>query len=142
MTENLKPGRELDELVAQKVMELSVSPERQREYERLLAKHEEDMKVYRAAWDVYGSELAGPPTPPKKPRITFPPYSTDMSAAWQIVEKLGPKFWFGLGDDTDDDKWNANFYNKSQHFSAFHCDTAQYAICMAALQAVGMRVDE
>lgn len=55
----MKPGRELDALIAEKVMGLITDLDRQ------------------TVWDVY-----------EKPGYPLPHYSTDIASAWLVVEKL------------------------------------------------------
>lgn len=63
--------------------------------------------------------------------ITYPPYSTDIAAAWQVVEKTR---LFTHCDITQlDDKWAiSNWANDS----SVEADTAPLAICRAALKAI------
>ena len=100
----MKAGRELDALVAEKVMGLT----------------EED-------W------IAGPTGLPR-------PYSTDIAAAWEVVEKLrGTHRPFLLSHDFQDGfmKWPVVIVG----FGAVVVHEGQYgaphAICLAALKAVG-----
>lgn len=71
-------------------------------------------------------------------------YSTDIAAAWQVVERLHGvgdllsldygKFHLDLWDDLH---WQARFRDSEVHACA---RTAPHAICLAALRAVGVEV--
>lgn len=124
-------GRELDALIAEKVM----------------------------GWEnvhKHGSRLVGiPPTQPGIPVCLaggeIPPYSTDIAAAWEVVEKLQKDnpFWktsnyegwmnFNLGPTTGNDGfgWYANFGDSN---TIAYGKTAPHAICLAALKALGVEV--
>ncbi len=105
----MKPGRELDALVAEKVMG----------YET----------VYSGA-NYYVERTYSP----------VPLYSTDISAAWEVVEKLACMkdevnvfydcgAWFcNTGVDANGE-WSIE--------RSGSCATAPHAICLAALKAVG-----
>lgn len=104
--ESLKPGRELDALIAEKVMGWKppefidgVSLERR-------------WKNDRGEFD------------------SLPRYSTDIAAAWEVVEKIG--LIIGKNGPVWDaqDLWDLPVYFAS-------ADTAPHAICLAALKAVG-----
>lgn len=125
----MKPGRELDALVAEKVMGWAPN--------------------YPGGW----------PHPPKdEPNrkrhmaadgtTVIPAYSTDIAAAWEVVEKVGPLFgqrsfhlrWAPVMKD-DDTPWLASWFdiNVDHDTGAAHGrgGTAPHAICLAALKAVG-----
>jgi len=65
---------------------------------------------------------------------TLQPYSEDISATWQVVERLkgyNPRIEF----DTYSQKWEATFSVKEAHFTCpvVSATTAPEAICKAAL---------
>ena len=64
----------------------------------------------------------------------YPPYSTDIAAAWEVVEKLSAEWSFTLARDTKD-WWDAEFY--ADTFAK--APTAAHAICLSALNAVGTK---
>lgn len=78
---------------------------------------------------------------------TIPPYSSDIAAAWQVVEKL-----FQLGfdlyletfkDDEDNPQCRVSFQqidNQDKGSGPIYADTAPHAICLAALKAVGVEI--
>lgn len=78
-------------------------------------------------------------------RFEWPPYSTDIAAAWTVVEKLGPVIrnfgfmvsWNNFGYSP---KWEAGWYEWScegpeGRFTA-ESQSVPYAICLAALKIV------
>ena len=61
-------------------------------------------------------------------------YSSDISAAWLVVEKMLERgYWLTLEQNLSD-CWQATF---SDEYSADHEATAPLAICRAALSALG-----
>lgn len=116
--EQMKPGRELDALVAEKVMGW-----RRHDSNRL---------------GTYGEDPIGLWIKNTEPSLVrLPQFSEDIAAAWEVVEKFHRfvvtrmempvcydarvVYYFGMG----------NF----EEF-AFTADTAPHAICLAALKAV------
>lgn len=99
----MKPGRELDALIAEKVMGMNVQHGR--------------------VWSQEGKCLR---------ETDLPSYSTDIAAAWEVVEKLK------LGLLPDGDKWIAGQADRAGLETSNLCwgDTAPHAICLAALNAV------
>jgi hypothetical protein len=69
-----------------------------------------------------------------------PPYSTDIAAAWQVVEhfhdsimeRIDGQWFVWLGDDDID----------TGRTSTLACDTAPLAICLAALQVLNAATPE
>jgi hypothetical protein len=74
----------------------------------------------------------------------FPRYSTDIAAAWEVVEKLTADHEF---------RFQADYYGPFVQFIRYaedkngdhpdyssSADTAPHAICLAALKAVGVEV--
>lgn len=103
----MNPGRELDVLVAEKAMGLEVKSEGRYEVGPVY-KTEPNAKGFT------GEE-------------SIPHYSTDITAAWQVVEKMG------IYLDGHGTKWVA----WSQGHKGIEASTAPHAICLAALKAVG-----
>lgn len=69
----------------------------------------------------------------------YPEYSTDIAAAWQVVDKMRAQgIGFGICDSITGDLWCAIFY------ADYGCEgvagTAPHAICLAALQ-VGVQYE-
>lgn len=115
----MKPGRELDALVAERVMGWT------------------DIK--------FGEEktaglLEGFGQPPSNSgRIAFPNYSTDISAAWEILEEFclthlthGVNGWCCIiGRQIDE---------TTVHSTEAKAETAPHAICLAALKVLGLNL--
>ena len=66
-----------------------------------------------------------------------PKYSTDLAAAWEVVEKMRERYVDFLLE-WDHDQWRASYCGENEDARA---DTVALAICLAALRAVGVEVD-
>lgn len=133
----MTPGRELDAIVAEKVMGYRFEPGDPASIEAAKTDHTQPYLVDR--WYMTG--------------ITYieklPKFSTDIAAAWAVFEHLHKQdpdmsfslHYFSMGDGCDEDKWTVGI--KALDMET-HCDrsapTAQLAICLAALKAVGVEV--
>ena len=123
----LPAGRELDALVAEKVM----------------------------GWDItnpsiwWGNREVSGPFPDcdctsHREATTIPEFSTGIAAAWEVVEKLkgqltlqGPhSVGFNEGESYPN-HWTAGFTDKAWDDIRGEANTAPLAICRAALKAVG-----
>jgi hypothetical protein len=108
-----KPGRELDALVAEKVMGWSD------------CRFKDGRVVDGLGRDQYN-----------KTAQSIPHYSTDIAAAWLVVDGLMAQgLSFLLGKESV--VWRARFY-KGDGGVTMPGDTAPHAICLAALKACGM----
>jgi hypothetical protein len=107
---SMPAGRELDALIAEKVMERDVSF------------HKRGGAFTRSWIDGYGCE------------DTF--YSTDIATAWRVVDKMCKSFWIAsLVADTN--LWRVTFYTHTHRKTHEAIDeSAPLAICRAALLAV------
>lgn len=105
----LKAGRELDALVAEKVMGLDV---RQGGYAGGIGQH-------------------------------LRPYSRDIGAAWEVVEKLEGK-GFSYHIETGEPGMVDAFFDTDVDSPIFWAaaKTAPHAICLAALKAVGIEAEQ
>lgn len=141
----LKAGRELDALIAEKVMGeppmLSwqvLSPDEKSsclggtkdECERWLAEHARNFP-----YSVYAGYHVGA-------WRRYARYSTDISAAWRVVEKMHEQgfAFFRVEADTPPNtrvqEWIAGFHRKGEQTAYWKgADTAPLAICLAALNA-------
>jgi hypothetical protein len=65
-------------------------------------------------------------------------YSTHISAAWQVVEKMQANDWAVIIDNMKDSlgNWQVQF-EKNENAKSCEAGTAPHAICLAALKAVG-----
>ena len=81
------------------------------------------------------------------------PYSTDIAAAWEVVEKLAEHYdWRldldqSLRDDRPHMKYLCTFYLRNDSavampVSEVYAPTMPLAICLAALKAVGVNLEE
>lgn len=124
----MQPGCEVDALVAEKVMELEIKP-----YEKLKGVDpasplpEYSGKFFTPIKDnLYGTRYQ------QWEPIDIPPYSTDIAAAWEVVEKLkdrSPNIYY----DTVGKKWHVGFdFDNLTPFS----ESLPHAICLAALKSV------
>lgn len=131
----MNAGREMDALVAEKVMGLEHrewvpygAPEGwyPRTAPRLNARDDEGNAIDA---DGYSSEL--------------PFYSTSIADAWQVVEKLAERHVISVACIINR-KWRCEIvqaHSMPQQPSAAFADTAPLAICKAALKACGVEVD-
>lgn len=130
--DTMTAGSEMDALIAEKVMGW--------------------MWVYKTGW-----ELAGYPVFDKLPfdaieyddsDYAITPYSTDIAAAWQVVEKVFDNFaaWMTVGNNPDFMRYRGKYFStvhggKLEYDSpscniTCYADTAPLAICRAALKAI------
>ncbi|MDR4470427.1 MAG: hypothetical protein MRJ68_19375 [Nitrospira sp.] len=114
MKGDLLPGRELDALVAQKVMKSFVPA----------GSHPQ---LHDDAWVDRGDFVWEPPS-----------YSTSIDAAWQVVERVTESCKFNLSMGMFGLYWNAAFYIGTS-FETVTATTAPHAICLAALKTVEAR---
>ncbi len=117
----MKAGRQLDDLVAEKVMGWAMVTESE----------------FGLCWKVLlptgGFEF--------RSDESAPPYSTDMVAAMQLVETLADTHGFFLGKHGTPGRlpWCCRFGVEP---GITEGDTAPLVICIAALRAVGVQVPE
>ena len=122
-------GRELDALVAEKVMECQV------------------------IWREQNLPFAAPKEPhcgcPERIHETpfrgLSAYSTSIAAAWQVWEHLAQREgWFANVQTCcrPEHQWCAIVADGEGHLWEGQADTAPLAICLAALKAVGIEVPE
>lgn len=117
----MRAGRDLDALVAEKVMGTDVGD---------------------IFYDATHQEIMP----------SVPSYSTDMAAAWQVVEHLlakgRPLALQAPGSyDMNEEyhqftRWMAGFSGGVGFTEEVEADTAPLAICLAALKAVGVKLDD
>lgn len=137
----MEPGRDLDALVAEKVVGLDLSP---REGGHVWGeKHHHDLHYLRLCQNEgcneQWMECCDPDNPPSGPCVPWMSrYSTDIEAAWQVVEKLMFQYHdINLRYEPDFDVWICKTTT-----SKAQGDTAPEAICLAALEAVGAQAEE
>jgi hypothetical protein len=107
----MKAGRELDALIAEKVMGFDIVPG--------------------------PGELGIKVNITECRRI--PPYSKNIAAAWEVVKSFGGRFEFSLEEDQGElMPWIASFSRlDASDMASAEAETAPHAICLAALRAVG-----
>jgi len=132
--EDMEPGRELDALVAERVMGLVPC---QNEC------HKSDDPNDRALWPCHAK-----PDSPRRGGETAC-YSTDIAAAWEVVEAM--RHWptpyhVTIEDDGTPEPglWSVNIqgegWTRGNWYSAGHAEkpTVPHAACIAALLALGV----
>lgn len=122
----MKPGRDLDILIAEKVMGYSVGGP----HEGVFTMYKQKQNAPTGQYDSWHGEL--------------PNYSEDMIAAWQVVEKIN-RWHFSIarhGMTFDPSGWiyEAKFVGviKDSTIEA-EGETVPHAICLAALKVVGYK---
>lgn len=100
----MKPGQELDALVAEKIMEIPLIEEDSCEN-----------------WI----------------KVVPPPYSTDIAAAWEVVEELQRQDWCFILDNMKGflGNWQAHF-ERNRWVETAESTSAPHAICLAALKVI------
>lgn len=69
-------------------------------------------------------------------------YSSNISDAWQIIEKLKDKVDIGIFNDSLGN-WNCKILDKSDwSLMEIEAKTAPLAICLTALKVVGVEIDD
>lgn len=123
----MNPGRDLDELVAQEVMNLAEIRRQRPSYGNGGSGPLENELVYGI----------------KKPGVGFdtvvPHYSTSIAAAWEVVEKL--KHLEPEIEWSDEHQcWHMTLWKGANQGMMPGSASAPHAICRAALKAVGVEV--
>lgn len=118
----MKPGIELDDLVAEKVM------------------GEPKINIEPTKFGEFSLEPGGLNYNGDKPiTIDSSPYSTEISAAWEVVEKLRNDKWSVMIHTIVSNMWVAQLENNSGIPKLFYRilgNTAPHAICLAALKTL------
>lgn len=140
----MEAGEALDVLIAEKVMGCKLW----KKMDALAnAKDQKEYEKYRWAFD-YACECPGEIHMDKSSsddcNVWLKRYSTDISAAWEVVEELKGDYWFSFYY-TVEGKWeamfNAHFPRQNPSFDA-ESDLAAHSVCLAALKAVGVEIDQ
>lgn len=115
----MKSGRELDALVAEKVMGWTgIKP-----YLKSVGQHE--FLTYVGWFQEDGL-----------PKVEIPHYSTDIAEAWKVVEKFKGDRDIRIDSDFDGGYW---VYPSPVFNKPIHAKTAPHAICLAALNIVNQK---
>ena len=116
---NMPAGREMDALVAEKVMTLNVWQHEKR-VKQLAFRGNRSREVLGTVIEIIAGDRM------------LQNYSTDIAAAWQVVEKTKNDY-----DITRvGGKWHAWLFAIDEVLTEAYADTAPLAICRAALLAV------
>lgn len=129
----MKPGPELDALIAEKVLGLEVC---RCDHDALKLKAFRDWEErckdpleYHGTPRYFSHSSGGQCNTCGKHYVPYKGYSTDISAAWEVVEKF-----------RDDDNFSIAMHGThwKVHFGAAWdgAETAAHAICLAALRAI------
>ena len=124
-----KPSREIDELIADKVMGL-------KRKSRIHGTTDE-VDIYTANPYFFDSV--------RKEDLHYVaplPYSTNIADAWEVVRKMGMVLIENSGEAFGQaDEWNVQFVGHDSegepHWVSASASTCELAICLAALKAVG-----
>jgi hypothetical protein len=108
----MKPGKQLDALIAEKVMGMNIQRDR--------------------AW-----QTSSGPGGPSIREIGIPQYSTSIEAAWKVVQQFN-RFSITKCEMPEHYFATVVFYNGMGSFEEYtaKAETASHAICLAALKAV------
>lgn len=120
----MNPGRELDILIAEKVMGLNIFSNEYLVFEWHL-------------YDLTGAEMCEEESPSGEYRA-IKPYSTNISAAWEVVEHFrGWDFNIGSLREPALDDWHGWWVSLSGPKRVNICSRSlPHAICLAALKIV------
>ncbi len=131
----LGAGRELDALIAEKVMGwtlIKITPEQGRELLNMESGYSAAARVHLVTCHLEG--VWGQPDG----SITrdLPLYSTDIAAAWEVVGELLKKHWY-LRIECHQGRWFVWYDNQNEADDLAEAEAAPLAICLAALKATG-----
>lgn len=123
----MEAGRELDALIAEKVMGWTNVAERRNTFTRPGALIPSD-------WRGWSGD-----TPNGEREQLIPPYSTDIAAAWQVVERFSAK-WIDIVYRPDAGWWVTIDGRGHGNAGGAIEKTLPLAICLAALKALGITI--
>ncbi len=75
----------------------------------------------------------------------LPSYSTDISAAWEVIDKMSSCYWdMMLETGSKDPLSQVTFYRTNDIKSQYHAVSlvVSEAICKAALRAIGIEIED
>ena len=132
----MKAGRELDALIAEKVMG---TPKYWSVW--FACSHYGNFNGLDQA-QAYAEKIQGDFKAHVLPYSDEPNYSTSIEAAWEVVRKMGmvliENSWEAFGQA---DEWNVQFVGHDKegkpHWVSESAETVEIAICLAALKAKG-----
>ena len=115
----MSAGRELDAMVAEKVMGWTMAPD--------------------GCWVIVTHNDPDDGLGPRQADETWSP-SRDISAAWDVFERLSdrlPCIMLNQPNDNHPREWCVEWFDGEQTLDIVTADTAPLAICLAALKALG-----
>jgi hypothetical protein len=133
----MKAGRELDALVAEKVMGLKVGHAK-------IKRKESDYGCALFINDATGEDCTGVLFEGKEVagRYEIPPYSTDIAAAWEVLMTFIKSGCAGSVWGDGHSGYGAMVTSDKGRFEVDCVESAPLAVCLAALKAVGVEVTE
>lgn len=128
----MRPGQELDILIAKKVMKLSVGSETFTNKNWTAPHTHTYYSIGKPSWhDNQGEMYLSNP---------LPNYSTDITAAWEIINKLPYLVTLTTNNPyhptTPETEWFCSFQEEYEAEG----ESAAHAICLAALKAIGEEI--
>ena len=131
MNDAMQAGRELDALVAEKVMGLVIlaAEDMKAEAQRVWEKQPG------CCWFIRGFDFVGGTHEHPILRQRFPLYSTDIAAAWLVVDQMAGRGW-KLDVQNRAVGWACLVLVIGRPAIFEHHETAPLSICLAALRAV------
>lgn len=133
----MKAGTDLDNLVAEKVMGWYRKDYRETGFAKQLERQGKSLHPdWRPAQEYWYCLENGKDE--RKASLSWSP-STDIAAAWQVVDRMKDQYTFMLSYRQHDGDYFVCFdpVNRYEEIA----DTAPLAICLAALKAVGVEVE-
>lgn len=130
----MKPGRDLDKLIAEKVMGWT-------EIEEVKHLHLSVPQIV----GIKPNELPSPYTGHRQ-KYSVPEFSTDIGAAWEVVNEMTNRNYFFLVSNSaisggliklGENKIFASFGRKNEPVEHTVGESAPHAICLAALKSIG-----
>lgn len=71
----------------------------------------------------------------------LPNFSTDISSAWEVIDKVNLRLELTEYKPDDGPRWMVKFMGDGHVAAKGESDSAPMSICIAALRAVGIEVD-
>jgi len=147
--DEMPAGREMDALVAEKVMGWLAWSERRPEYIHVVFQRPGEREPFmkfrnpEAERARYAPMAFGDIDPMNHVVCDIPRYSTEIAAAWEVVERLrADKVMGGASiaavnapDDATPGEWCVEWFDGNRTLDCATGDTAPLAICRAALKA-------
>jgi len=125
------PGRKLDALVAEKVMGFKDALSQLSDYKTAGEQIETKYKQH-GNYALHRAEVGALQC---TPGALIPQFSTSITAAWEIVEKLNMGFTLSDWWTHRRTQWSVEFIKSPERFGATG-KTVPHAICLAALKAM------